>query len=136
MPLDYITIQNYLGNESTLETVQNTRIAYDDPRFNTTTVMFNEWDINKSKLNGFDNNYNTPAGLISVVTQLKQIYDLPDVSYALFEDDGSLDESDSGSTDYGILLPSALLPDGISRGHWIELRLTALAPPRDDPDRG
>lgn len=32
-----------------------------------------------------------------------------DVSYALFEDDGSLDESDSGSTDYGILLPSAHL---------------------------
>lgn len=83
VPLDYITIQNYLGKESTLETVQNTRIAYDDARFNTTTVMFNEWDINKSKVNGFDNNYNTPAGLISVLTQLKQIYDLPDVSYAL-----------------------------------------------------
>jgi TonB-dependent receptor len=30
-----------------------------------------------------------------------------DVGYALFEDDGTLDESDSGSTDYGILLPSA-----------------------------
>ncbi len=30
-----------------------------------------------------------------------------DVSYALFEDDGTLDVSDSASADYGILLPSA-----------------------------
>ena len=33
------------------------------------------------------------------------------------------------------LLPSVLLPDGISAGHWIELRIHALAPPRDDPER-
>ena len=32
-----------------------------------------------------------------------------DVGYALFEDDGTLDEDGGGSTDYGILLPSAHL---------------------------
>ena len=32
-----------------------------------------------------------------------------DVGYALFEDDGTLDEDGGGSTDYGVLLPSAHL---------------------------
>lgn len=28
-----------------------------------------------------------------------------------------------------VVLPSALLPDGIAAGHWIELRIKGLPPP-------
>jgi len=37
-----------------------------------------------------------------------------------------------------VRLPSALLPDGVGEGRWIELRVKAIAPPAapdpDDPD--
>jgi hypothetical protein len=83
VPLDYVTIQNYKGSVSTLETIQNTRIAYADDRFNRSPVMFNEWDIDKSKKNGFDENYNTAEGVVAVLDQVAIMLDQPDLAYAL-----------------------------------------------------
>lgn len=83
VPLDYVTIQDYLGKDSTLETLQNTRVAYADPRFDRAPVMFNEWDVDKSKSNGFDTNYDTPAGLVTVLDQLQVMLDQPDLAYVM-----------------------------------------------------
>ncbi|MEZ4235858.1 MAG: hypothetical protein R3F59_06785 [Myxococcota bacterium] len=68
---------------SSLDTVLNTRIAYADPRFARTSVMFNEWDLDKDA--AFDDNYDTPEGVLATLDQIRLVYDQPDVSYLLMK---------------------------------------------------
>ena len=97
VPLDYVTIQNYRGIVSTLETIQNTRVAYADERFNRAPVMFNEWDIDKTADIGFTTNYDTPQALMNVLDQVEIMMNQPDLSYGVRN--GSLVASVDGKGD-------------------------------------
>ncbi len=79
-PLDFITIQNYQG-EASGEQIQNARVAYADPRFDTATLMMNEWDFDKTV--PFETSYGTPEGLLRTLGHLKALSDQPDLGYVL-----------------------------------------------------
>ncbi|MCC2685870.1 MAG: Immunoglobulin I-set domain protein [Paenibacillaceae bacterium] len=80
-PLDYITIQNYLG-EKTKDIVENSRIAFGDSRFNLSPVFMNEFDFNKDMR---DEKYNKPDQVVQLMDMIKYIYEQPDVSYVLLK---------------------------------------------------
>lgn len=88
-PLDYLTIQNYRGEHSAI-CVKNSRMAFAASRFNTTPLIFNEWDFdiprNEQRIDRkahFDHQYNRPEDVVKLAGLLKDLIDQPDVSYVL-----------------------------------------------------